>query len=117
MQDGTLGASADASCVMQERSLRWSFLTAMVKRSAFSMALSHIVIADPATRVIYETAQVWNRSYILGTDSLGRDILTRLMYGTRVSLLVAFIAVVGKHGDRYCLWWNFGLCWEVWSIQ
>ena len=52
------------------------------------------LIADPATRVIYETAQVWNRSYILGTDSLGRDILTRLMYGTRVSLLVAFIAVV-----------------------
>ena len=52
------------------------------------------LIADPATHVIYETAKVWNRSYILGTDSLGRDILTRLMYGTRVSLLVAFIAVV-----------------------
>ena len=51
-------------------------------------------IADPATRVIYQTAQDWNRSYILRTDSLGRDILTRLMYGTRVSLLVAFIAVV-----------------------
>ena len=52
------------------------------------------LIADPQTRVIYDTAKVWNRSYILGTDSLGRDILTRLMYGTRVSLLVAFIAVV-----------------------
>lgn len=52
------------------------------------------LIADPQTRVIYETAKVWNHSYILGTDSLGRDILTRLMYGTRVSLLVAFIAVV-----------------------
>ena len=35
---------------------------------------------------------VWNTSYLLGTDQLGRDILTRLMYGTRISLLVAFVA-------------------------
>ncbi len=52
------------------------------------------LLADPETRVIFDTAKIWNRSYILGTDSLGRDILTRLMYGTRVSLLVAFIAVI-----------------------
>ncbi|MCD7818850.1 MAG: ABC transporter permease [Lachnospiraceae bacterium] len=52
------------------------------------------LIADPETRVIYDSTKVWNHSYILGTDSLGRDILTRLMYGTRVSLLVAFIAVL-----------------------
>ena len=36
--------------------------------------------------------RLWNRSYLLGTDHLGRDILTRLMYGTRISLTVAFIA-------------------------
>ena len=35
-----------------------------------------------------------NHSYYLGTDQLGRDILTRLMYGTRISLMVAFIAAV-----------------------
>jgi len=35
---------------------------------------------------------IWNTSYLLGTDQLGRDILTRLMYGTRISLMVAFIA-------------------------
>ncbi len=50
------------------------------------------VIANPADNTIYPTKQVWNRSYILGTDNLGRDILTRLMYGTRVSLMVAFVA-------------------------
>lgn len=33
-----------------------------------------------------------NASYPLGTDGLGRDILTRLMYGTRISLLIALIA-------------------------
>ena len=51
------------------------------------------VMADPATRVIFSSRKIWNKSYLFGTDSLGRDILTRLMYGTRVSLLVAFVAV------------------------
>lgn len=50
------------------------------------------VIVDQATKVIYPSERVWNKSYLLGTDALGRDILTRLMYGTRVSLLVAFVA-------------------------
>src|SRR5690625_2716391 len=33
-----------------------------------------------------------NRTYVLGADELGRDVLSRLIMGTRVSLLVAFIA-------------------------
>ena len=41
---------------------------------------------------IEKSQKIWNRSYLLGTDHLGRDILSRLMYGTRISLLVAFIA-------------------------
>jgi peptide/nickel transport system permease protein len=37
-----------------------------------------------------------NRTYLLGTDSLGRDQLSRLLYGGRVSLAVGFgVAVVG----------------------
>lgn len=32
-----------------------------------------------------------NDDYILGTDNLGRDLLTRIIYGARVSLSVAFI--------------------------
>jgi ABC-type dipeptide/oligopeptide/nickel transport system permease subunit len=31
--------------------------------------------------------------YPLGTDHLGRDILTRIVYGARISLLVGFIVV------------------------
>jgi oligopeptide transport system permease protein len=34
----------------------------------------------------------WNKTYFLGTDNLGRDLLTRLMYGARISLAVAFVA-------------------------
>lgn len=52
------------------------------------------VVADEETGNIYPSSYIWNRDHVLGTDALGRDILTRLMYGTRVSLLVAFVAVL-----------------------
>lgn len=41
------------------------------------------------------TATAWNTVYLLGTDSLGRDMLTRLLYGGRISLIVAFITSAG----------------------
>src|SRR6266508_3140925 len=31
---------------------------------------------------------------LLGTDQLGRDVFTRLFYGARISLTVAFVSVV-----------------------
>src|SRR5690606_19482018 len=31
-------------------------------------------------------------THLLGTDSLGRDVLSNLLYGTRVALYVAFVA-------------------------
>ena len=34
------------------------------------------------------------RSFLLGTDDLGRDLLSRVLFGARVSLLVAAVAVV-----------------------
>jgi len=37
---------------------------------------------------------VLNKIYPFGTDSLGRDMLTRTMYGARISLLVALIATL-----------------------
>ncbi len=44
----------------------------------------------------YSTATKWNKTYIFGTDSLGRDLLTRIMYGAQISLLVAFIATIAN---------------------
>lgn len=39
-----------------------------------------------------------NSSYLLGTDHLGRDILSRLIYGSRVSLIVGLTAVTISGG-------------------
>lgn len=35
-----------------------------------------------------------NSTFLLGTDEVGRDILSRLMYGARMSLFIGFCAVV-----------------------
>lgn len=45
---------------------------------------------DLASRLKPPSADYW-----LGTDHLGRDIFTRLVYGARVSLMVGFFAVTG----------------------
>lgn len=50
------------------------------------------VMLDENGNRIEKAEKMWNKTYLLGTDHLGRDILTRLMYGARISLMVAFIA-------------------------
>jgi ABC-type dipeptide/oligopeptide/nickel transport system permease subunit len=37
------------------------------------------------------TDKVGNPNFLLGTDSIGRDVLSRLIYGARVSIVVAFV--------------------------
>ena len=44
------------------------------------------------TPPVWQAGGSW--AYPLGTDNLGRDILARLLYGSRVSLLVGFSAVL-----------------------
>jgi len=41
-----------------------------------------------------EGNNIYTRKYLLGTDKLGRDMLSRLIIGTRISLAVGFISVV-----------------------
>jgi oligopeptide transport system permease protein len=37
---------------------------------------------------------VWNKTYLFGTDTLGRDIFVRNLYGARISLLIALVATL-----------------------
>jgi peptide/nickel transport system permease protein len=59
------------------------------------LALHDPEIGDPRQRLLppaWEETGMW--TYPLGTDTMGRDVLSRLIYGARVSLLVAFSAVI-----------------------
>lgn len=40
------------------------------------------------------TGKTGEQEFLLGTDTLGRDVLSRVMYGSRVSMIVGFIPTV-----------------------
>jgi peptide/nickel transport system permease protein len=48
---------------------------------------------DPTTGAILRNASP-SSSHIMGTDSIGRDVFTRLLYAGRISLLVAFVVTI-----------------------
>lgn len=43
---------------------------------------------------VYDTYAKPSKTHLLGTDTNGMDMLTRLMYGGRVSLIIGFIVVI-----------------------
>ena len=91
-KDGTLGSQLKK--VRDESDRMMTIFDCDGTEIALYYGQKPYVIANPENNTIYPTAVVWNRSFVLGTDNLGRDILTRLMYGTRISLLVAFVAAL-----------------------
>ena len=48
---------------------------------------------DPGAIDIAHRLEAPSWHFPLGTDDLGRDVLTRILYGARISLLVGFVAV------------------------
>ncbi len=51
--------------------------------------------ADPAAQNLPERLASPSRAHCMGTDELGRDILSRTLYGARISLLVSICVVCG----------------------
>lgn len=51
---------------------------------------------DPSKQVLRDRLAPPSLNNYLGTDDLGRDIFSRLLYGARVSLLVGFLSVAGS---------------------
>ncbi len=51
-------------------------------------------LLDENRKKITPVKSLWNKSFLLGTDALGRDMLVRLMFGTKISLTVAFVATI-----------------------
>lgn len=49
---------------------------------------------DPLQQNIVARLEPPSAEYWLGTDSFGRDVLSRLIYGARISLIVGFVAIL-----------------------
>lgn len=64
-------------------------LVLLVSVAAFGPALVHY---DPLSMDLDSLRQPPGKAHLLGTDSTGRDILSRLVYGARISLSVGIIA-------------------------
>ncbi len=56
-------------------------------------AIAPLVSGDPGVIDIGQRLQSPSWRHPLGTDDLGRDVLVRILYGARISLLVGFVAV------------------------
>ncbi|MDU4961868.1 MAG: ABC transporter permease [Sporomusaceae bacterium] len=76
----------------------YSFLVLLV--ILFALLAPWLAPYDPYDAVLRHSLQAPSQEHLFGTDKLGRDCLSRILYGTRVSLLmtlavVAIITVVG----------------------
>lgn len=54
----------------------------------------YLTHADPGTQDLHDVFGYFSRNHLLGSDELGRDELTRLVYGAQVSLGVGFLTVL-----------------------
>lgn len=65
-----------------------------------SALLGPLFVGDPTAQDLLRRLKppAWmpggDPQFLLGTDQLGRDLLTRVVYGARISLLIALLAVI-----------------------
>lgn len=81
---------------------------------------------DPMKVAISNVLMEPSSEYLLGTDSLGRDILSRLMLGSRISIsfgiLAAFLTmtlglILGVAGGYFGGWVDYGIQSVVYLFQ
>lgn len=95
-----------------------------------SFALRDILLPNTNIRN-FEKKQIHRKTFYLGTDKYGRDILSRMLLGTRISLLVGIIAVLisisvgvflgalaGYYGGRTDVFvqWLINIVWAIPTI-
>lgn len=73
---------------------RMALVGAAIVAVMFLLAvLAPLLAGDPGAIDISRRLQSPSWQFPLGTDDLGRDVLARILYGARISLLVGFVAV------------------------
>lgn len=91
LQDGTLsGALARIKDDTKNKLISFKFKDDVITVN-YSMKPAAVVDKNGSK---IETVYMRNRTYPLGSDGLGRDMMARLILGSKISLLVAFVAAV-----------------------
>src|SRR4030095_11997165 len=66
----------------------------VVLRVLVARAAPVIAPYDPLAQDLGNTLAPPGRTHFLGTDNVGRDVLSRVIWGTRISLLAGLVSVV-----------------------
>lgn len=62
------------------------------KRAKKKGGAKYKILVEGKEADLTNVKRVWNRTNVLGTDGLGRDVWMRILYGARISLTVGLIA-------------------------
>ena len=74
--------------------LSWVGLLLLAAIVFVAVAAPWLAPYDPLEQNIVARLEPPSAEFLLGTDSYGRDVLSRLIYGARVSLFVGFVAIL-----------------------
>lgn len=86
--------SATGNFLRQSGTGRWG-LALTVVLLALALAAPWLAPADPTAQNLAVRLAGPNGAHWMGTDALGRDILSRILFGARVSIFVGFSVVFG----------------------
>lgn len=104
-KEPTVGQSADALPPPPPRNRRFAEMGRELKKAPLSakfgllviFAYVFVAIFAPVltpygeSEIVGAEFEPWGEPFVLGTDNLGRDMLTRLLYGARNTIGIAFI--------------------------
>lgn len=79
---------------LRKNRLSWVGLALLLLIVGVALLAPWIAPHDPLLQNIAYRLDPPSSDYWLGTDSYGRDVLSRLMYGARISLLVGFVSIL-----------------------
>jgi peptide/nickel transport system permease protein len=79
---------------LRRNKLSWVGLVLLVLIVFAAIFAPWLAPHDPLAQSIANRLEPPSADFWLGTDSYGRDVLSRLLYGARVSLLVGFVAIL-----------------------
>lgn len=79
---------------LRKNRLSWVGLGLLVLIVLAAVLAPWLAPHDPLAQNIVSRLEPPSPGFWLGTDSYGRDVLSRLLYGARVSLMVGFVAIL-----------------------